>query len=60
VDAADLGWDPLRSADGKPGVSIKVSHPRAGEVVIKGVEPRWFKVTLVESEAPEEQLEVAE
>ena len=53
LDAADLRWDPLRSAGSAPGVSIKVSHPRAGEVVIKGVEPSMFKVTIVEPENSE-------
>ncbi len=60
LDAADLSWNPLRSDDGKPGVLIRVSHPRAGEVVVKDVVPRLFKVTLVEPVPPVEQPEATE
>jgi len=42
--AADLGWEPLASESGKPGILIRVAHTRAGEVVVKGVLPRRFKV----------------
>ncbi len=46
LGSADLAWNPLGSEDGEPGVLIRVAHARAGEVVVKGVEPRRFKVQL--------------
>jgi hypothetical protein len=52
--SVDLGWEPLASDNGKPGVLIRVAHPRAGEVVVKGVQPRRFKVLqVVDEEAAE-------
>jgi len=51
---SDVVWDPQVSESGNPGVLIHVAHPRAGEVVVKGVEPRSFKVqSALAQEAPE-------
>ena len=47
LGAADLRWNPLAGDDGKPGVLIKVAHPRASEVVVKQVDPPFFQVTAV-------------
>jgi len=50
LGGADLMWDPDSSGKGNPGVLIRVAHPRAGEVVVTGVEPRSFQVEITPSQ----------
>jgi hypothetical protein len=55
----ELSWDPLRSDDSRPGILVKVAHARAGEVVVKKVNPQVFQVSIAEhGRTPENAEEV--
>ncbi len=47
VAASELIWDPARVSDAQPGIVIRIDHARAGEVVVKAVEPAAFAVELL-------------